>query len=130
MNRADGLVQRRRATASANGSGNQEASGEAQGAHSERQSPQDSDGSSVRDFNSNPALDDDSDKETRLTLMEEVLLLGLKDKEVRQLISMLLPPLLTLVVCHSALTRPTFTELFTTLSIKLPFILDCSLHTV
>lgn len=43
----------------------------------------DTDCSSQKDLNSNPTIDDDSDKETRLTLMEEVLLLGLKDKEVR-----------------------------------------------
>ena len=83
MNRADGLVQRRRGTAnSANGAGAQDGANDGQGGHSDRQSPHDSDGSSVKDLNSNPALDEDSDKETRLTLMEEVLLLGLKEKEV------------------------------------------------
>jgi hypothetical protein len=88
MNRGDGLVQRRRGTAnSGNGAGAQDGSNEAQGGHSDRQSPHDSDGSSVKDLNSNSALEEDSDKETRLTLMEEVLLLGLKDKEVRALIS-------------------------------------------
>jgi hypothetical protein len=45
--------------------------------------------STTNDFNDNLAngtedesLEEASDKETRLTLMEEVLLLGLKDKEV------------------------------------------------
>ena len=45
--------------------------------------------STQNDFNDNfngtedESLEETSDKETRLTLMEEVLLLGLKDKEVR-----------------------------------------------
>lgn len=45
--------------------------------------------STQNDFNDNlngtedENLEEASDKETRLTLMEEVLLLGLKDKEVR-----------------------------------------------
>lgn len=45
--------------------------------------------STQNDFNDNckngtedESLEESSDKETRLTLMEEVLLLGLKDKEV------------------------------------------------
>lgn len=42
----------------------------------------DTDCSFQKDLNCNPTIDEDSDKETRLTLMEEVLLLGLKDKEV------------------------------------------------
>lgn len=82
MNRPDGLVQRRRTTAnSSNGAGSQDAN-DGQGAHSDKASPHDSDGTSIKDLNLNPAHDEDSDKETRLTLMEEVLLLGLKDKEV------------------------------------------------
>jgi Golgi phosphoprotein 3 len=35
-----------------------------------------------RDKDAERDNDDDDDKETRLTLMEEVLLLGLKDREV------------------------------------------------
>lgn len=77
MNRADGLVQRRRVTANQDG-----AASANDGSPAEKNSPTDSEGSSLKDLNSNPALDEDSDKETRLTLMEEVLLLGLKDKEV------------------------------------------------
>lgn len=91
MNRADGLVQRRRTTAktsnssgsSGTGNSGQVSSNDASG-HNDGQSARDvaEDGSSIKDLNSNPATEEDSDKETRLTLMEEVLLLGLKDKEV------------------------------------------------
>lgn len=92
MNRADGLVQRRRVVNSAGGGstcglgqdgsctdlntghGNEKLSG---------QNCTDGDcSSSQKDLNCNPTIDEDDDKETRLTLMEEVLLLGLKDKEV------------------------------------------------
>lgn len=60
--RTDGLVQRRtQATAAASRSPDPNVTAS------------DSDG---------PAQDDADSKETRLTLMEEVLLLGLKDKEV------------------------------------------------
>lgn len=83
MNRPDGLKQRRRPTAnSSNGASSQDGANDGQGAHSDKNSPHDSDGTSIKDLNLNPAHDEDSDKETRLTLMEEVLLLGLKDKEV------------------------------------------------
>lgn len=58
MDRAEGLVQRRRAPRQ------EETSDEAERAEQEREEEQDRDS-----------------KETRLTLMEEVLLLGLKDKE-------------------------------------------------
>ena len=85
MNRGDGLVQRRRVVnSSSSGSGfDQEGSNEA-GGHPDKLSAHgvDADSSSQKDLNSNPTNDEDSDKETRLTLMEEVLLLGLKDKEV------------------------------------------------
>lgn len=64
MNRADGLVQRRRDANQGSSSGNAIASRD------------DSNGR-------NDDYENDADsKETRLTLMEEVLLLGLKDKEV------------------------------------------------
>lgn len=92
MNRGDGLVQRRRVVNSSSGgsaggggsglgqdSGNTDLIGNND--KSSGQSP-DSDYSSQKDLNCNPTIDEDSDKETRLTLMEEVLLLGLKDKEV------------------------------------------------
>lgn len=85
MNRGDGLVQRRRVVNSSSGSGfDQDGSNDA-GGHPDLLSGHGSeaDSSSQKDLNSNPTVDEDSDKETRLTLMEEVLLLGLKDKEVR-----------------------------------------------
>lgn len=64
MNRTDGLVQRRRDVNQSSSSGNPTASRD------------DSNGR-------NDDYENDADsKETRLTLMEEVLLLGLKDKEV------------------------------------------------
>lgn len=61
MNRSDGLVQRRNI--------NRETS---EGV------PKDN----VEDKKQEEEVDDGDSKETRLTLMEEVLLLGLKDKEV------------------------------------------------
>lgn len=90
MNRGDGLVQRRRVANSAGGNGGlgQDGSNNDLGAGlgNDRLSGQGcTDGdcsSSQKDLNCNPTVDEDSDKETRLTLMEEVLLLGLKDKEV------------------------------------------------
>lgn len=90
MNRGDGLVQRRRVINS--GSGGTAAGGLAQDGSNEltgnldksSSHAGDTENSSLKDLNSNPAIDSDSDKETRLTLMEEVLLLGLKDKEVRK----------------------------------------------
>lgn len=45
----------------------------------------------VDDKKSDKSYDDGDSKETRLTLMEEVLLLGLKDKEVSVLIKLKLP---------------------------------------
>lgn len=68
MHRSDGLVQRRVANTGGNGNG----SGGAE--------------SNGVDDGGEPAVngaDYDSSKDTRFTLMEEVLLLGLKDKEVR-----------------------------------------------
>ncbi|EFN74728.1 Golgi phosphoprotein 3 [Camponotus floridanus] len=90
MNRGDGLVQRRRVVNSSSGGSGGGGSGLGQdGAnadftgHNDKLSGQspDTDCSSQKDLNCNPTIDEDSDKETRLTLMEEVLLLGLKDKE-------------------------------------------------
>lgn len=89
MNRGDGLVQRRRVVNSSSG-GSGGGSGLSQDSanadfigHNDKLSGQspDTDCSSQKDLNCNPTIDEDSDKETRLTLMEEVLLLGLKDKE-------------------------------------------------
>lgn len=101
MNRPDGLVQRRRPTANtSNGASSQDGSND-QGA--DKPSPHDSDGTSNKDLNLNPAHDEDSDKETRLTLMEEVLLLGLKDKEVCLSLSLFLLNYLWLVAFASSL---------------------------
>ncbi|KAG5305679.1 GOLP3 protein, partial [Pseudoatta argentina] len=88
MNRGDGLVQRRRVVnsggsgAGGGGSGQDGPNADLVG-HNDKLSGQspDTDCLSQKDLNCNPTIDDDSDKETRLTLMEEVLLLGLKDKE-------------------------------------------------
>lgn len=72
MNRSEGLIQRRTANTSANAS-----EGRSDASTSEYRDE-------FRDTSSlNDSLDNDDDsKQTRLTLMEEVLLLGLKDKEV------------------------------------------------
>lgn len=86
MNRTDGLVQRRRVvnSSSGNGLGQEGTTPDQGGGYSDQSSGYagDNDTNSLKDLNSNPTVDEDSDKETRLTLMEEVLLLGLKDKEV------------------------------------------------
>lgn len=91
MNRGDGLVQRRRVVNSGGSGAGGAGSGHGQDGqnadlvgHNDKLSGQspDTDSLSQKDLNCNPTIDDDSDKETRLTLMEEVLLLGLKDKEV------------------------------------------------
>lgn len=83
MNRTDGLVQRRRVVNSGNTVG-QDGNSDPNGVYNDQSSGHapDVEGNSLKDFNCNPTVDEDSDKETRLTLMEEVLLLGLKDKEV------------------------------------------------
>ncbi|XP_011870437.1 PREDICTED: Golgi phosphoprotein 3 homolog rotini [Vollenhovia emeryi] len=91
MNRGDGLVQRRRVVNSGGSGGGAGGGGSGHGqdgqnadlVHNDKLSGQspDTDCLSQKDLNCNPTVDDDSDKETRLTLMEEVLLLGLKDKE-------------------------------------------------
>lgn len=83
MNRSDGLVQRRRVVNSSSSSSlGQNGSNEAGQNDNLSGQGTDADRSTQRDLNSNSTIDEDSDKETRLTLMEEILLLGLKDKEV------------------------------------------------
>lgn len=82
MNRTDGLVQRRRVVNSSSSSGLGQDGSNDIGHNDKLSGHTDTDSSMQKDLNSNPTIDDDSDKETRLTLMEEVLLLGLKDKEV------------------------------------------------
>ena len=62
MNRSDGLVQRRNVAPAA--------------------TTPDRDEDRDEDRNVEEEVDDHDSKETRLTLMEEVLLLGLKDREV------------------------------------------------
>lgn len=70
MTRADGLVQRRNV--------NRETSDSL---------PRGENGQSADKLDYDEDIDDGDSKETRLTLMEEVLLLGLKDKEVCFLIN-------------------------------------------
>lgn len=65
MNRTDGLVQRKNASREYNSEG----------------VPKELQGTDDKKLERDDVEDGDS-KETRLTLMEEVLLLGLKDKEV------------------------------------------------
>lgn len=67
MNRSDGLVQRRNVIKEPDNS----------------VSKSNSDDEEPHEENANGLDEDQDSKETRLTLMEEVLLLGLKDKEVR-----------------------------------------------
>lgn len=64
MNRSDGLVQRRNIIRDTGDGVNKESQ------NNEKRQDHDED------------IDEGDSKETRLTLMEEVLLLGLKDKEV------------------------------------------------
>ena len=66
MNRPDGLIQRRNVPRDTQDKNNKN----------------DSDDEKRRHSSGEEYLDDGDCKETRLTLMEEVLLLGLKDKEV------------------------------------------------
>lgn len=66
MSRADGLVQRRNVNRDNTDGVSRENGGQS---------------ADVLDYEED--IDDGDSKETRLTLMEEVLLLGLKDKEVR-----------------------------------------------
>ena len=73
MNRSEGLVQRRTHT---NSSTNDKTNNSNNGSDCVTNSD-------PKTSHSNDGTDEDIDsKETRLTLMEEVLLLGLKDKEV------------------------------------------------
>lgn len=65
MNRAEGLVQRRNVNVIKDSADLKE-------------------NHDVDDKKNDKSYDDGDSKETRLTLMEEVLLLGLKDKEVRE----------------------------------------------
>lgn len=65
MNRAEGLVQRRNVNVI-------------------KDSAELKENHDVDDKKNDKSYDDGDSKETRLTLMEEVLLLGLKDKEVRE----------------------------------------------
>lgn len=83
MNRSEGLVQRRTAAAAAAASGSAVA-GQSDSGYGSRTDNLSSDYRDDRtDVSSNGIHDQDDDsKQTRLTLMEEVLLLGLKDKEV------------------------------------------------
>lgn len=76
MNRTDGLVRRavkpRENGAEGGGTGGLNAN-----------TPDDNQDSNDTNKDHEDNIDDGDSKETRLTLMEEVLLLGLKDKEVR-----------------------------------------------
>lgn len=71
MNRTDGLVRRNKSRANENGNGE---------ANSSQANSVDENDVIIKDREDD--VDDTDSKETRLTLMEEVLLLGLKDKEV------------------------------------------------
>lgn len=83
MNRSDGLVQRKTA-GSSNKTGTNTGSSSDAPHHQNQASGGASSTDSVEDNDRVASgYDNDADsKETRLTLMEEVLLLGLKDKEV------------------------------------------------
>lgn len=72
MNRTDGLVRRNKSRATTE-------NGTAEGNSSTANSVDEND-VIINDRDND--IDDTDSKETRLTLMEEVLLLGLKDKEV------------------------------------------------
>lgn len=72
MNRTDGLVRRNKARNTENGT--------SEGNSSNANSVDEND---VIINDPDNEIDDTDSKETRLTLMEEVLLLGLKDKEVK-----------------------------------------------
>lgn len=73
MNRSDGLV-RRTVRSRENGADSGSASGNANTPDDNQDLQENKDHEDI--------IDDGDSKETRLTLMEEVLLLGLKDKEV------------------------------------------------
>lgn len=71
MNRTDGLVRRNKSRTNENGTSE---------ANSSTANSVDENDVIINDRDND--IDDTDSKETRLTLMEEVLLLGLKDKEV------------------------------------------------
>lgn len=71
MNRTDGLVRRNKSRTTENGTSE---------ANSSTANSVDENDVIINDRDND--IDDTDSKETRLTLMEEVLLLGLKDKEV------------------------------------------------
>lgn len=73
MNRTDGLVRRNKSRANENGTSEANSS-----------TANSVDESDVIIAERDNDVDDTDSKETRLTLMEEVLLLGLKDKEVHK----------------------------------------------
>lgn len=72
MNRTDGLVRRNKSRSDNNG-----------GSEGNSSTAQSVDENDVILNDGENDVDDIDSKETRLTLMEEVLLLGLKDKEVK-----------------------------------------------
>lgn len=72
MNRTDGLVRRNKSRVNENGTSE---------ANSSTANSVDENDVIINDRDND--IDDTDSKETRLTLMEEVLLLGLKDKEVQ-----------------------------------------------
>ena len=95
MNRTDGLVRRAVRFRENGAEGGGSASGNAN-------TPEDNpDMLDNRDHEDN--IDDGDSKETRLTLMEEVLLLGLKDKEVSNLYFKML-----LTLCSNFNTNTSF----------------------
>lgn len=75
MNRSDGLVRRVKSRATDDGNGGLDPSEQGASSNNLKES-----GEEFIDVEND--IDDGDSKETRLTLMEEVLLLGLKDKEV------------------------------------------------
>lgn len=72
MNQANSGLVRRRTAAEASSDNNGSSTSTSNNDHNDN----------FNDDVDNENLEETSDKETRLTLMEEVLLLGLKDKEV------------------------------------------------
>lgn len=94
MNRTDGLV-RRAVRPRENGA---ESGGSASGNANTPDDNQELHDNKDQEDN----IDDGDSKETRLTLMEEVLLLGLKDKEVSFYVvnELHVPPILIIWNCH------------------------------
>lgn len=79
MNRTDGLVRRNKSRVTENGTSE---------ANSSTANSVDENDVIINDRDND--IDDTDSKETRLTLMEEVLLLGLKDKEVKSIAGQIL----------------------------------------